>query len=70
MVNEGVSRPVHTGFGFGLLHLLRLHIVVKFASLCKRKVPAKVPAKTVLDGLKLVEKDMLGFGLTVNVTQL
>jgi len=29
-----------------------------------------VPAQTVEGGSKLVEKDMLGFGLTVNVTQL
>lgn len=27
----------------------------------------KVPAKTVLGGLKLIERDMLGFGLAVDV---
>jgi len=35
-----------------------------------KKVPAKVPARTLLTGLKLVRKDMAGYVLTINVTRL
>jgi len=56
--------------GIWIASFSRLHIAAKFTPLCKRKVPAEVPAQTVEGGSNPVEKDMLGFGLTVNVTQL
>jgi hypothetical protein len=35
-----------------------------------KKVPAKVPARTLLPGLKLIKKDMAGYGLTTKATRL
>lgn len=35
-----------------------------------KKVPAKVPAKRVKNGLKPIQKNLLGLGLTVGITGL
>jgi hypothetical protein len=35
-----------------------------------KKVPAKVPARRALTGLKPIQKDMAGYGLTINATHL
>ncbi len=40
------------------------------AAKSRRKVPAKVPAQTVLAGLKRVQKDRFGLRLTVIATHL
>jgi hypothetical protein len=34
------------------------------------EVPAKMPARTVLTGLKLIRKDMTRYELTINTTRL
>lgn len=69
------AKHEHLPVTISMSHIIEFGLVQEARLISKRinpvkKVPAKVPAQTVLNGLKPIEKDMAGYGLTINATRL